>query len=101
MKINQISSGRTEFAVGRDQKKVSKIDNAKTDAVIKSDNAHTKKTSSADVLISDADNNVINTAKVAEIKQAISEGHFKVNSDVIADRLLETVKELIQHKRSI
>lgn len=39
---------------------------------------------------------VVNTAKVAEIKQAISDGHFKVNPEVVADRLLETVRELIQ-----
>lgn len=40
-------------------------------------------------------------AKVAEIKQAIIEGRFKVNPEVIADRLLETVKELIQAKKNI
>lgn len=38
---------------------------------------------------------VIDPARVAEIKQAISEGHFKVNPDVVADRLLQTVRELI------
>lgn len=37
----------------------------------------------------------INAAKVAEIKQAISEGHFKVNSEAIADGLIATVRELI------
>ena len=37
----------------------------------------------------------INAAKVAEIKQAISEGRFKVNSEVVADRLIATVRELI------
>lgn len=39
---------------------------------------------------------VVDTAKVSEIKQAISEGRFKVNPDVIADRLLQTVQELIR-----
>ncbi len=38
---------------------------------------------------------VVDVARVAEIKQAISEGRFKINPDVIADRLLQTVKELI------
>lgn len=38
----------------------------------------------------------INAAKVAEIKQAISEGRFKVNSEVVADRLIDTVRELIR-----
>lgn len=37
----------------------------------------------------------INATKVAEIKQAISEGRFKVNSEVIADGLIATVRELI------
>ena len=38
---------------------------------------------------------VANAAKVAEIKQAISDGRFKVNPEVVADRLLETVRDLI------
>ncbi len=42
---------------------------------------------------------VVDVAKVAEIKQAISEGRFQVNSGVVADRLIETVRELINtHK---
>ena len=42
---------------------------------------------------------VVDTARVTEIKQAISEGRFKVNPDVIADRLLQTVQELIRTYR--
>lgn len=38
---------------------------------------------------------VVDTARVEAIKQAISDGHFKVHSDVVADRLLNTVKELL------
>lgn len=38
---------------------------------------------------------VINAAKVAEIKQAISDGRFKVNANAVADNLLETVRNLI------
>lgn len=38
---------------------------------------------------------VVNAAKVAEIKQAISEGRFKVNPEAVAGRLLETVRDLI------
>lgn len=41
----------------------------------------------------------INASKVAEIKQAISEGRFKVNSGVIADSLIRSVTDLISsHK---
>ena len=43
-----------------------------------------------------ADLPVIDMQRVEEIKLAISEGRFKVNPDVIADKLLETVQELIR-----
>lgn len=41
---------------------------------------------------------VVDMSRVQEIKQAISEGAFKVKPDVVADRLLETAQELIQSK---
>jgi negative regulator of flagellin synthesis FlgM len=43
---------------------------------------------------------VFDAARVQEIKQAITEGRFKVNADVVADRLLETVKELLQTRNA-
>ena len=42
-----------------------------------------------------ADTPVIDAARVAELKDAISSGHFKIDADKIANRLLETVQELI------
>lgn len=41
---------------------------------------------------------VVDANKVAEIRKAISEGRFKVNSEVVADKLIETVRELIGGK---
>lgn len=41
---------------------------------------------------------VVNAQKVSEIKQAISEGRFQVNSGMVADKLLETVQSLISNK---
>jgi negative regulator of flagellin synthesis FlgM len=42
---------------------------------------------------------VVDAARVAELKDAISSGHFKVDADKVADRLLQTVQELINaHK---
>ncbi len=38
---------------------------------------------------------VVDAQKVAEIKQAISEGRFQVNSGVVADKLINTVQDLI------
>lgn len=46
-----------------------------------------------------ANDSIVNSARVQEIKQAISEGNFQINPGVVADRLLETVKELIQSKK--
>ncbi len=37
-------------------------------------------------------------AKVEEIKQAMRDGQFKVNTDVVADRLIESMKELLGAK---
>ena len=42
---------------------------------------------------------VVDTARVEAIKQAISEGRFRVNPDVVADRLLAAVKELVLHHK--
>ncbi|MCE9642305.1 MAG: flagellar biosynthesis anti-sigma factor FlgM [Betaproteobacteria bacterium] len=42
-----------------------------------------------------ADTPVVDAARVAELKQAISDGHFKVNAENVADRLLATVRDLI------
>lgn len=40
----------------------------------------------------------VNSAKVAEIKQAIADGRFRVNSEAVADRLIETVRDLIGNR---
>ena len=46
-----------------------------------------------------ANSPLVNAAKVAEIKQAISEGRFQVNSGIVADSLIKTVTDLISsHK---
>jgi negative regulator of flagellin synthesis FlgM len=43
----------------------------------------------------------VNTAKIQEIKQAISQGRFKINPQAIADNLIQTARDLInsQSKR--
>ena len=39
-----------------------------------------------------------NAEKVAEIKEAISKGKFKVNSEAIAARVIESARELLGEK---
>lgn len=42
----------------------------------------------------------VNSDRVAELRQAIASGQFKINSGAIADRLLDTARNLIQTQRS-
>lgn len=46
-----------------------------------------------------ANGEVFDAARVKEIKQAISEGRFSINPDKVADRLLETVRDLIRTRQ--
>lgn len=45
-----------------------------------------------------ADTPVVDSARVAEIKQAIADGRFKVNPNAVADSLLQTARDLIQSR---
>lgn len=47
-----------------------------------------------------ASSSVVDTAKVNAIKQAISEGRFQINPDVVADRLIDSVRELISANKA-
>lgn len=46
-----------------------------------------------------ADVPVVDAARVAEIKQAISEGRFQINPERIADGLLESVREMLSRQQ--
>lgn len=45
-----------------------------------------------------ADTPVVDSARVAEIRQAIAEGRFKVNPDAVANHLLQTARELLRSR---
>lgn len=42
-----------------------------------------------------ADAPVVDAARVAEIKQAISEGRFQINPERVADGLIESVRQML------
>lgn len=44
------------------------------------------------------DAQVVDTARIEAIKEAIREGRFKVNPEAVADRLIATVHELMEKK---
>lgn len=97
MKINHIT-GHKNTTIDTSQKKINKPTGAEKEIAESSSQVHISSLST-NTQASSENREVLDVAKVAEIKQAISEGRFKVNSEVVADRLLETVKELIQNKR--
>lgn len=41
----------------------------------------------------------VDSARVAEIKQAIADGRFTINTGAIADRLIDTARDLINSQR--
>lgn len=45
-----------------------------------------------------ADTPVVDSARVAEIKQAIADGRFKVNPNAVADSLLQTARDLMKSR---
>lgn len=49
---------------------------------------------------SGTENTPVNASKLAEIKQAISEGRFQVNSGAVAENLIKSVVELISSQQT-
>lgn len=43
---------------------------------------------------------VVNTQRVAAIKQAIAEGRFQINPDRIADNLLSNMRQMLNKQRA-
>lgn len=41
----------------------------------------------------------VNSTRIQEIKQAIAEGRFKINPEAIADRLIESARDLVSANR--
>jgi negative regulator of flagellin synthesis FlgM len=92
VKIENSSQPITGVSVSEGQKNAGKTASAGT-STSPQQNVHLTQPSSGS-----GSSSVVDIGRVQEIKQAISEGSFKVNPEAVADRLLETVRELLQHK---
>lgn len=99
MKIDNINPTQASNSTGHEQKEKDKTASAQSVEFARVKNyLHIK----SRLILSHSIANkgeIIDHAKVAEIKQAITEGRFKVNSEMVADRLLETINELIQSQK--
>ncbi len=42
----------------------------------------------------------VNSARIQEIKQAITEGRFKINPEAIADRLIDSARDLLNSQNN-
>lgn len=95
MKIDKPLQSVTTTSVNSDGKK--RADNIPDPNTATENNVHLS--SSVTRLQNIETSSTINTTQIQGIKQAINEGNFQVNPEVVADRLLEAVKELIQSKK--
>ncbi|WP_171014030.1 flagellar biosynthesis anti-sigma factor FlgM [Chitinivorax sp. B] len=88
-----VKPGVTRLPTGSD----SKTDTSEAGSKAKADNVELTSTSlRMQALESSLSKQpTVDTARVAEIRQAISEGRFKINTDAIADKLVASVKELL------
>ena len=100
MKINNTVTN-VIIPAGDNQKRADKAAPNPNPAAPTSENVHLSSLSSQLQALESkfASSGVVDAGRVEEIKQAISNGQFTVNAGAVADRLLETVKELVLSKR--
>lgn len=101
MKVENSMQPITGVSVNDGQRRVDKEKSADASQSSAENNVHISPQSSQlqRAESSASSSSVVDTARVQEIKQAINDGSFRVNPEVVADRLLETVRELIDSKK--
>lgn len=102
MKIENSMQPITGVSVNDGQRRIDKAKGADASSSPAENNVHISPQSSQlqRTESSASSSSVVDAGRVQEIKQAINDGSFRVNPEVVADRLLETVRELINSKKS-
>lgn len=96
MKIDKPSNTLPAAAIAEGKPRaVSKGKSSSPPAAQQSDSISVSLGSTSTQLHAMASTPVADAGKVAEIKQAIIDGRFKVNPEIVADRLIETVRDLV------
>ena len=97
MKIDQLIANIPSAKVGSGSAKSAKSVNGADDVAKSSDSVQISDDAKS-IASAASPSAVFDAKKVADIKAAISEGRFQVNSEMVADGLIASVKDLIQSR---
>jgi len=97
MRIDQAIANIPGAKVGSGSTKSAKAVDGSNEVVSSSDSVSISEDAKS-IASASSSSAVFDAKKVAEIKAAISEGRFQVNSEMVADGLIASVKDLIQSR---
>jgi negative regulator of flagellin synthesis FlgM len=99
MKIDQLVANIPSAKVGSGNAKSTKSVDGTTDVTNSSDAVQISEEAKS-IASTSSSGAVFDAKKVADIKAAISEGRFQVNSEMVADGIIASVRDLIQSRSS-
>jgi negative regulator of flagellin synthesis FlgM len=97
MKIDQLVANIPSTKVGSGTAKSAKSVDGGNDVASSSDSVKISEDAKS-IASASSSSAVFDAKKVADIKAAIAEGRFQVNSEMVADGLIASVKDLIQSR---
>jgi len=99
MKIDQLVANIPSAKVGSGTAKSAKAVDSTSDVTSTSDDVQISDEAKS-IASSSSSSAVFDAKKVADIKAAIASGKFQVNSEMVADGLIASVKDLIQSRQN-